>query len=563
MVTGRKGEVYNQEVGIRPLYAGLAAVWEKAALALFLMGFAVHALYLNVTAEDAFITFRFARNLVRGAGLVWNAGESPVEGYTNFLWLLVSALVIRLGLDAALLTQILGVLASLAALVLVYRFARDVLRLPPAPALAAPGLLALSGPFAAWAASSMETNLFALLVLLGCYFFCLWVQRSSLPHLLAAQGALLAATLTRPEGLLVYAVLAGAGFFLALYRPGRPALGRYLAALLVYLVPFAVYFLWRYAYFGYLLPNTYYAKTGGGLAQYLRGAKYSLLFFVLFILPLAPLPLGLLWERGAANSLRPPRSLRALRDRVAENIGASVCLAVILVYSAYIVYVGGDYMAMFRFYVPLLPLIYPLAGLLAWKLYQQVSASVHKRGAIPWILLAAAALTFLHSTPLEQGLYETPWFMHGTYRGVQHERWHVARNRLAGEFFRRLRRSDDESLAVLGIGIIPYVTDMKVYSFHGIVDPQIAHRPTKKTIGAGVSGHEKVDFVSVILKKPTYIMVDTGDLYPEAQPFPDYPDEIDAFVRQHYELKAAWLHDRVNREAGFLMYLELKERPGR
>lgn len=560
MVSGSKDEVYNQAVSMRPLQAGLAAVRERAALALVLLGFSVHALYLNVTAEDAFITFRFARNLARGAGLVWNAGERPVEGYTNFLWLLYSALVIRLGLDPALLTQALGVVASLAALLLIYLFSRRILRLPPSASLAAPALLALSGPFATWAASSMETNLFALLVLLGCYFSCAWVQGRSLPNLLAAQLSLLAATLTRPEGLLVFVVLSGIGLFLELYRPGRSGLRPYLGALLVYLIPFALYFLWRYRYFGYLLPNTYYAKTGGGLPQYLRGAKYSLLFFLLFVLPLAPLPLALLWERGAGNSLRPPRNLAALRAALEKHVGASVCLAVVLVYSVYIVYVGGDYMAMFRFFVPLLPLIYLLAGLLAWELYREVSASPPKRGAIPWILIIAAACTFLQSTPLEQALFSQPWFMHGTYRGVQHERWHVARNHLAGEFFRRLHQDEDESLAVLGIGIIPYVTDMKIYSFHGIVDPEIAHRPTLRPLGEGVSGHEKVDFASVILRRPTYIMVDTGDLYPELQPFPDYPDEIDAFVRRNYELKGAWLEDRANREVGYLMYLELKER---
>ena len=41
--------------------------------------------------DDAFISFRYARNLVEGAGLVWNPGEPPVEGYSNFLWVLLLA----------------------------------------------------------------------------------------------------------------------------------------------------------------------------------------------------------------------------------------------------------------------------------------------------------------------------------------------------------------------------------------------------------------------------------------------------------------------------------------
>ena len=46
--------------------------------------------------DDAYISFRFARNLVRGHGLVFNVGER-VEGYTNFLWTVISAIPMALG----------------------------------------------------------------------------------------------------------------------------------------------------------------------------------------------------------------------------------------------------------------------------------------------------------------------------------------------------------------------------------------------------------------------------------------------------------------------------------
>src|SRR3954470_13240280 len=44
-----------------------------------------HAYELAWLSDDAFISFRYARNWVTGKGLVYNAGER-VEGYTNFLW---------------------------------------------------------------------------------------------------------------------------------------------------------------------------------------------------------------------------------------------------------------------------------------------------------------------------------------------------------------------------------------------------------------------------------------------------------------------------------------------
>jgi arabinofuranosyltransferase len=58
--------------------------------------------------DDAFISFRYAENLVRGEGLVWNQGER-VEGYSNFLWTILIAGGMKLGFEPVLLSQVLGV----------------------------------------------------------------------------------------------------------------------------------------------------------------------------------------------------------------------------------------------------------------------------------------------------------------------------------------------------------------------------------------------------------------------------------------------------------------------
>ena len=44
------------------------------------------AFYFHYTSDDAYISYRYARNFADGAGLVWNRAEW-VEGYTNFLWI--------------------------------------------------------------------------------------------------------------------------------------------------------------------------------------------------------------------------------------------------------------------------------------------------------------------------------------------------------------------------------------------------------------------------------------------------------------------------------------------
>ena len=54
------------------------------------------ALYLGAMLDDAYIAFRYARQLAAGQGLVFNPGER-VEGFTSFSWVLLSAACFRLG----------------------------------------------------------------------------------------------------------------------------------------------------------------------------------------------------------------------------------------------------------------------------------------------------------------------------------------------------------------------------------------------------------------------------------------------------------------------------------
>src|SRR4030095_1890953 len=71
----------------------------KRTLLPLLGALVVYAWWLNCVAEDASIAYRFARNVAEGHGFVWNVGEASVEGFTNFLWLLLSLGAYRLRVD--------------------------------------------------------------------------------------------------------------------------------------------------------------------------------------------------------------------------------------------------------------------------------------------------------------------------------------------------------------------------------------------------------------------------------------------------------------------------------
>jgi arabinofuranosyltransferase len=224
-----------------------------------------HAWFYRFQCDDAFISFRYARNLSQGHGLVFNPGAERVEGYTNFLWVLVLAAFDRLGVAPEHAANPLSLLATVALWAVVVRFAwrsRPESRwVVVVPAL----LLATTRSVAVWSTSGLETRWFELFMLAGVLRLVVEVQclleRGSPPRALA--GWLLAlATLTRPDGLLVSgSVLGTAALLLASRR--RLEVRWVASSVLPYIMLVGGHYLFRRFYYGEWLPNTYYAKVDG------------------------------------------------------------------------------------------------------------------------------------------------------------------------------------------------------------------------------------------------------------------------------------------------------------
>lgn len=298
--------------------------------------------------DDAFISYRYADNLIRYGELVFNPGER-VEGYTNFLWTLLLAAASALGLDLPVTSQVLG-LASFALLLLVVRRLgeRVMPALAGAPAwplcLAA---IALTRPMQDFATSGLETMLFTALASAGALLLA--PMDAAAPRARQAGFALLAlAAMTRPDGLVFYATAA----LLTLWHTTPRPLS--LAAVLsteraralasehaFFLCVFAPYWAWRWVYFGSPLPNTFYAKSAYDPYP-AQGLYYLGLFFVShwWFLTLPALFLAG-WRRASAVERAPLKFIGAL----------------LLAWCAYVAWVGGDFMFA-RFMIPATPLLY-------------------------------------------------------------------------------------------------------------------------------------------------------------------------------------------------------------
>lgn len=518
-----------------------------------------HVGYLATLSEDAFITYRYGRNLAATGELTWNPGEVPIEGYTNFSWVLLSAGAIELGLPVPTLTVVFGMLGAVCILLVAWRFGRDLLGLSARRALGPCMLIALSGPLASWASSGMEMTCFALLVLASLYYFGLAFQTEVHGDLYPAYLLMLVAALTRPEGLMVFLVLSGLGVFFRIANR-RISWSNLLLPILVFAVPFAVYIAWRVSYFGALLPNTYYAKTGGTVHQYLRGAIYAGHSLACFAFPCAVPLLGVFFR--PSGRLRPLRltSSTSMSWRMETNAGSWVLLLVSLVYTAYIVFVGGDYMPMARFFVPVLPLVYLLAGQLLDRVDQGLRPASAGRLILRGLFVVAALGILFHSTPWEARLLPCPSRQAGNWRGVQKERWHLGRLTVIGQFFESYKRSPRESLATNAIGVISWYARMVVYGLHGLDDPKIARMEQgvgQKELGRGMAGHEKADVVYILeQKRPTYYMFERRL---RQKPYrPPLSGTVKRIFEHRYQLQSAWIEDPFNDEAGYFSFFELK-----
>jgi arabinofuranosyltransferase len=171
-----------------------------APLFLLIAGRVCMWIYTPVAAEDAYITFRYARNLVAGNGLFYNPGEH-VMGFTSPLWTVWSALGVLLTRDAASWARGWSVIADIVTLLVGGKMLERASS--RASALTFTLFFAAWPYFSALCASGMEMSLcMALLVLAAA----LVSARSW-----GSGPALAALALTRPEGFAAAIVLSQAG----------------------------------------------------------------------------------------------------------------------------------------------------------------------------------------------------------------------------------------------------------------------------------------------------------------------------------------------------------------
>ncbi len=203
------------------------------------------------TIDDAYITFRYARNLLAGEGFVYNPGER-VQGTTTplYTFLLTGLAAVTGGAQADFPSLALGInaLADGLTCLLLYQIGR---RLNLKRAGIAAALVWVVAPFSVtFAIGGLETSLYVLF-LTGAFYFYL-ANRRTLVALLAA-----AALLTRLDALLLLAPLGLDWLYHGWRDPGARVRVK---DVLAFAIPVALWFGFAWLYFGSPLPHSMLAK---------------------------------------------------------------------------------------------------------------------------------------------------------------------------------------------------------------------------------------------------------------------------------------------------------------
>jgi len=252
-------------------------------LILLVVGIAIGGGFLDSAAhpqEDAAMLMRYSQNLAQGYGIVWNVGEAPIDGATDFLYMALIAGLDKIGIP--LETAARGVLLAshiLTALI-IYIAVRKLHGASPWVALISAAFLAV-GNGLVYTHAFFGTPFFTLFVCVTWVFAYQMVKNGSshLNSLLFAVSALVMG-LIRPEGVLIAIFMLLAILYMLGLKESKKAILYFIG---IFAIFGGLYFFWRWHYFGYPLPNPFYIKGGGLLS--LSGLYDSITNVVIISLP--------------------------------------------------------------------------------------------------------------------------------------------------------------------------------------------------------------------------------------------------------------------------------------
>jgi arabinofuranosyltransferase len=445
---------------------------------------ALGAWSVRFVQDDAFISFRYARNLANGHGLVFNPGER-VEGYTNFLWTLFMAVPEWLGWSTPLFAQLVGIVVFLATVAVTWRLAERVLR-DDTLALLAVLVLVTNMTFLSYATGGLETMLQTLLVV-SFAAVLLPIERfgqSSLVGRHLAAGALAGlAVLTRLDSVVLLSTLTTVHVVLLSRRsPAGERATRAAIALTTMALPAAAlvvpWLVWKLSFYGSLLPNTFEAKSGAGAWGQI---VFALLYLAAFVVGYFYFLLIGRWRRHRHEFFSLP--------------GARQVFWVVPVWVLYIVAAGADFME-FRFVVPIMPVL----AMLGAVLIDPFTRTWRQIALIGALLLASYGHLALPSLGYPVHTFRDLDLWPSSSPSALGE----VGERLAEQFPGGLEAEDQVLMAVGNLGVMPYFSQLPTIDMLGLADAHVARHG--EPLEAYYPGHLQVAPIDYLVDREAQLV---------------------------------------------------------
>lgn len=439
--------------------------------------------------DDANIFFVYAQHLAHGQGFVYNLGGEHVEGASSLLFLFLCTLIWRIAEHPEFVLfgmEFLFLLIANGALIYLLSVLGAKWDIRPRVWLALPSAyllwICLSPSYFDWALISlMDTGLYSLLIVLSFTLLILRAVSERTPSLFDAGlfSVLVSCTvLVRPEGFAWGLLSASLFFWVSTTTRGKTLLP---------VIPFFTYALtsgsvtlFRKLYFGYPLPNTFYAKVSASRIATLKDGLAALHSFVSFygLFVLAPLLFILALLLFARPRLH-PQSVRVL----------AITAAYVALGLAIPVLEGGDNFDGFRPFQAIYPLLAFSAALPALSWTSQRRARRPNPALVATAALSAVFALTTHSTwtQFRRGNVEDVPVVTPTTNRVNYDLVPVQRNN--GRQLRSIFAGQLPRIGIAAAGAIAYTYHGPVDDLMGLNDTRLAHAAPVK-VNYAPKGHQ-------------------------------------------------------------------------
>lgn len=216
--------------------------YSKILFLLFIFLFVILSFTQVNPAEDAVILYEYSKSLANSGLITYGNADVPIEGATDFLWMILIAGLSFLGFDEFLASLLL----TGTALYLLFKILSE-----EGNSLLLILISLLTTPFIYAASVGFSPVFFSAIYVLCIKLFM--KDESKKLYL-----AILLLCLIRPDG-----VVWGAPLVIASILQGGPTLEKGKSLFIYLIVPGLLYFVSRWIYFGELLPLPFYVKSAG------------------------------------------------------------------------------------------------------------------------------------------------------------------------------------------------------------------------------------------------------------------------------------------------------------